>query len=322
MSEEVANHNLLNNVLKQFVTAYFLLCIIGAIDQQADHTCVIPPRNCGCGNCTIRQWITGRSACPHPKQATVQSVSIVTSEHPVSEFFKLRDIGYNKKLLEDTNSLREKFNDYYSLTQAELQKTECNENFTYLVDHIKINFFPNQRTPSIATTHELMSFFITVGVSWFNYFPVHFLVRSMKNPDTKIVQNWDKYASDFKVYCNNRCIKDLSNHVLNQYTEINNSFIVEIDDHYDDIKLSTIQLLRLHIAKVLGCKPTSFYLLAVKEGSLLLLFRYYLDDYLDRFRLSTLQQMALAEFREYNIISLKDVNDQFEKNTDIQNLKV
>ncbi len=297
-----------------FVT--YNLFYVGAIDQQADRICVVP-QNCGCGKCTVSQWVSGSAYCPHPKRATVQSLLVVNNQqnHPVSEFFKLRDIGYNMKLLDDTYSLKRKFTNYYLQTHTELQKPEYDEDFTSLADHIKIAFFPNQETQSIKTTHELLNYLCcTVGVSWFNFFPVRFLVHTMKNPDlnSHIVQIWDDYASDFKKYCNNRRIKDLSNLFVNQYTEINNSFVVEIDDLYNDIKLSTIESLREHISEVLGCSVTSFYLLAVGVGSLLLLFRYYLDDYLDRFGLSIQQCTALADFRECNIISLKDVNNRFE----------
>ena len=96
---------------------------------------------------------------------------------------------------------------------------------------------------------------------------------------------------------------------------------IHLFQQYDDIKLSTIESLRDHISEVIGCSTTSFFLLAVGIGSLLLLFHYYLDDYLDRFRaLSTHQLMELAEFNEC-IISIKDVDNKFEY-PNIQRFKV
>ncbi len=211
------------------------------------------------------------------------------------------------------------FKSCYSKTYDALQRIDTNEDFTRLLDLVKMHFSLNPKVPRIANTHELFEYLCEiVGVSWFNYFPICFLVNSLKVPDQNLVHIWNGYASEFKEYCQERRVKDFTDHhFLNKCAEINNSFIVEINDEYDDdIKLSIIESLRVHISEVLDCKPTDFYLLAVGVGSLLLLFRYYLDDYLNRFRLSKQQRAALVKFHQCNIISLKDVNNKFEYMSD------
>ena len=132
-------------------------------------------------------------------------------------------------MAEDTLTLKRKFTNCYLQTFDELRKIECTQDFNDILHHIRITFFPNQPIPEVANTRQLYDYLcVTAGVIWFNFFPVRFLVSRLNNPDQKIVDIWEDYTSDFKMYCDTRRVKDLSNQFLNQYAEINDSFISTI----------------------------------------------------------------------------------------------
>ena len=131
---------------------------------------------------------------------------------------------------------------------------------------------------------------------------------------------WEEYVQHFKKYCSERNLKEYSGIFFNE--EIDNIFILEIDEHYHNMKLSEIPYLRDSLICVLGCDAISVHLVAVKKGSLLLSFCYCFDDYIIKFQNLTQRQLkSLAEIKVCRITSLKDKHNQFVYN-DIQSYKV
>ena len=87
------------------------------------------------------------------------------------------------------------------------------------------------------------------------------------------------------------------------------------------MKLSDISCLCDSLCYVLDCNNLSVHLLAVSQGSLLLVFCYCFNDYLSKFKLTSKQLICLADINICTILSLRDISSRFVYNN-IQNYKV
>ena len=284
---------------------------------------------CGCGSCTIKDWKQGRR-CEKPNMEEYPKFVLLNPNHKIASQFchtlseenemsamtKVIDDKFRACSLETWSSLK-----YEVEGRGKRRRRGPKQDISDIVMALCIKFSISMpiSVESIPELNHLLS--TTIRVSWYNFEPIHFIAtRRLGDLYPNIIQMWEEYVQHFEKYCSERNLKEYCGVFFNE--EIDNIFILEIDERYHDMKLSEIPYLRDSLIYVLGCGPISVHLVAVKKGSLLLSFCYCFDDYIIKFKNLTPRQLkSLAEIKVCRITSLRDKSNQFIYN-DIQSYKV
>ena len=163
----------------------------------------------------------------------------------------------------------------------------------------------------ITGVDDLNHYFKSICVSWFNFKPIAVISKVFLNclyPD--LVKKWIEYVYLFHNYCNRHHLKEFPGILFN--VESDNIFLMEVDEtNYFNMKLSNISSLHDFLCNVLECNKLSVPLLAALPGSLLLVFCYCAEDYLNRFELTREQLNCLADLKICKVLSLRDIENRF-----------
>ena len=163
----------------------------------------------------------------------------------------------------------------------------------------------------ITDVDDLNHYFKSIRVSWFNFKPIAVISKVFLNclyPELE--KKWIKYVYLFDDYCNRRHLKEFPGILFN--AESDSTFILQVDEtDYYKMKLSNISSLHESLCYVLGCNKLSASLLAALPGSLLLVFCYCAEDYLNRFELTREQLTWLADLKICKVLSLRDIENRF-----------
>ena len=172
----------------------------------------------------------------------------------------------------------------------------------------KLSAWLGRSFPMISNIFKLQAFMHSLGISWFNYEPLHFLAK--ETLDSGLISSWDNYIDCFTYYCSERNLKEYAN-VFFQ-TEQQHVFLLEVDECYSQFTLSDIKDLRKSLSTALKIPFVSLHLVTVRTGSLFIYFHYGYTDYLMMFQsLSSQQLREIASIKGYRILSLVDFYDQF-----------
>ena len=172
----------------------------------------------------------------------------------------------------------------------------------------KLSAWLGQPFPMISNIFELQAFMHSLGISWFNYEPLHFLAK--ESLDSGLISSWGNYIDCFIYYCLERNLKEYAN-VFFQ-TQLQNVFILEVDELYNKLTLSDIGYLRKSLSTALKFPLVGLHLVTVKTSSLFIYFNYGYSDYLIVFQSLSAQQLReIASIKCYRILSLVDFYDQF-----------
>ena len=269
---------------------------------------------CGCGKCTIDDWMQGRP-CLQRRKEYYPNFILLRESSELSTLFK-PNLDTNTTLLAETKDIIEAFYSCYSVTieklYAEVKKTRLRR-IPLSVDEI-VRLLRNQLglpvPQGIASIEQLNNYFMSIRVSWFNFKPIALISKVFLNVIyPELQKKWIKYFHLFHEYCYQRNVKECAGILFN--SENDNTFILRVDEAYYDMMLTDISSLRDSLCYVLGCNKLSVHLVAVAPGSLLLAFCYCFEDYLTRFQLTNEQLTCLADLRICRALELKDIRDRF-----------
>ena len=278
------------------------------------------PLKCGCGNCTVDDWMQGH-LCSQKRKEYYPKFILLQQDSPTLSSLLKPNLDIDISLLAQTRNIIEVFNDCYSLTMKNLHR-EVNGYFygrrgwiPLAIDNI-VRLLQNRLgltvSQEIANVDQLNSYLKSVlRVSWFHFKPIALISKEYLNslyPELR--KKWIKYFDQFHVYCNDRKLKDCATILFNSQND--NIFILRVDEKYNDMKLSDISYLCESLCFVLDCHELSVHLITAVPGSLQLYFGYCSEDYITRFQYLTQEQiLCLADLKVCRILSLRDIENRF-----------
>ncbi len=272
------------------------------------------PQSCGCGQCTIQGWMTGRQCqkmnkCDWgPKLLVVDSSDINTSDKEVVKFGNIFD--RQSKLCVDTGKITDHFTSVSVTTWKHLAEEMIEER---KVSNISVDFAAWLRhpLPMLSNIHDLQNLLHSLRVSWFNFGALHYLATQFLSTYSDVMAIWSDYCINFKDYCCKRNLKSFVN-VFFQIEE-QNVFFVEVDECYYKFTLADIKSLRKSLSIALDVPAVSLHLVTVRGGSVIIYFYYCYSDYLIRFMsLSSLLLKMIAKIKPHRVLSLTDLYNRFQ----------
>ena len=270
------------------------------------------PQSCGCGQCTIRGWMTGK-ACQNleydwrPKLLVVDSSSFNPSVKGIVEFGN----NYHRqaKLCTDSYRIVKHFATVSITTWLHLTKVVRQTDISDIV--VVLGAWLQRPLPMVSNIHELQNLLHSLRVLWFSFGALHFLAEQFLFPlYPEVMTKWNNYCTDFKEYCSNRNLKDYTN-VFFQ-VEDQNIFLIEVDECHYSFTLTDVENFRESLSIALGVPAVSLHLVTVRQKCLIIYLYYCFSDYLTRFKsLSSQQLNMIAVIKPHKILSLTDLYNRF-----------
>ena len=276
------------------------------------------PQSCGCGQCTIRGWMTGK-VCQNVEYDWQPKVLVVDSSETNSSVKEVVDFGksYHRqaKLCADTCKIIKHFTTMSITTWSRLADVVCKTSITDIA--IALGAWLKRPLPMLSNILELQNLIHSLRVSWFSFGALYFLAEYfLFSLYPEVMTSWDNYRAVFKQYCSNRHLKDFTNIFFQ--IEDENIFLVEVDEHYSDFTLADVKNFRESLSIALDVPAVSLHLVTVRQHCLIIYFYYCYSDYLTRFKsLSSQQLNMIAVIKPHKILSLTDLYNQF-KHDNIQ----
>ena len=273
---------------------------------------------CECGECTVIDWMEKRFCSSRSIDHFPKFILLRQPSPELSALLK-NNHDHNIALQAETEEVIEK---YKSLCFLTMEKLNCEVN-GFLISRQRwmplaieeiVRFLQNWLglcvPQEIVSFHQLINYLQSIRVSWFNFKPIALISKVYLNGlYPELQKKWIEYFNLFYKYCYQRNLKDCARILFN--SENDNTFILQVDETYHDMKLSDISCLRDSLCYVLGCNELSIHLITISRSSLLLVFCYCFEDYLSRFQLTSEQLICLADLKICRILSLKDIRSCF-----------
>ena len=274
---------------------------------------------CGCGKCTVDDWMQGR-LCPQRRKEYYPKFILLQRDSPRVSTLLKPNLDMNIMLQAQTENVIEIFKSCYFLTMENLYREvngywyDRQRRIPIVIDEV-VRLLQNRLglpvPQDITDVDNLNNYLKSMRVSWFNFEPIALISKVFLNPFyPELQKKWIEYFHIFHEYCYQRNLRECAGILFN--TENDNIFILRVDEAYYDMTLSDISCLRESLCYVLGCKELSVHLLGISPGSLLLVFCYCADDYHSRFQQLTKEQLTcLADLKICKILSLRDIDNHF-----------
>ena len=284
------------------------------INPEEEEKQLFLPQMCRCGKCTVIDWMQGR-LCLERGIEYFPKFILLPRHSPILSTLS----NCNVTLQAETEEVIKAFTLCCFLTMENLH-LEVNgslyERKRWIplpIDEI-VRLLQNRlglHVPQeIASFQQLNNYLQSIRVSWFNFKPIALISKVFLNAlYPELHKKWLEYFYIFYKYCRERRLKDCPGILFNR--ESDNIFILQVDETYYDMMLSDISCLRDSLCYVLGCNELSVHLLAVSRGSLLLVFCYCAEDYINRFELTREQLTSLANLKICRILELRDFRSHF-----------
>lgn len=286
---------------------FSLFIPVSEVSHQSDASAVFAPQCCGCGQCTMKHWMTSHYSQPmlEPNMNQLIVDSQIFSKFPASEASHCFDI---QKIVEN-------FHIVAMETWTYLEELMDCGNFLFSDIVSELQSLLNHPLPLLTSVHELQSHFHAIHVSWFNYQPLQFLCQkflSPSNPD--LAYCWSNYCRIINEYCSSRSLKQFVDFFFK--IEEENMLIIEIDDRSYDFTLADVDDLTNSLSNILNIPPRSLHLVTVRGGFLNIYFYYCFSDYLTIFKLLKSKELKkLANINDgYKILSFNDLHNHFQYN--------
>ena len=271
---------------------------------------------CSCKKCTVEDWKQGKR-CENPMTEEYPKFVLLSPNHRIAAQLQHGLVEENE-LYAMTEEIDKEFRSCSYQTWCSLKyEVEARDQRKQVISDIIMKLWALP-IPDVTNIRELNNLFSKLHVSWFNFEPIRLIASHMLRSYPEVIQQWEDYVKHFEKYCSDRNVREYASILFNE--ESGNIFTIEIDEQYNEMKLSDIALLRESLSTVLGFHALSVHLVTVK-GCLLLSFCYCFDDYINKFNLTPRQLQSLANSELCKITSLKDKHNVFDYN-DIQNYKV
>ena len=268
---------------------------------------------CGCGKCTIVGWRTG-DTCQLVRYSEYPKLLIVNREHHSASLFQ-QSYDKHSTLCKETSIIIEQFQKVVRNIWNQLHEFDS-ESQKKIIPKI-IRLLQNElniKLPMFLTLDDLQDHFHSLNVSWYNFHAIHLLLKQdVVKQSSNLLADWKGYLTSFKDYCSARNLKDLSNVFF--ITREQNIFILEVDELYDNFKLSDIDGLRKSLSIALCCSFVCLHLVTVRATSLFIYFHYCYTDYLTVFKSLTAYQLKMISEiggSAYNLLSMTDAYNQFQ----------
>ena len=274
---------------------------------------------CGCGKCTVDDWMQGR-LCPQRRKEYYPKFILLQRDSPRVSTLVKPNLGIDIKLQAQTENVIAIFKSCYFLTMENLYR-EVNgywygrrRRIPIVIDDV-VRLLQNRLglpvPQDIVGVDDLNHYLKSIRVSWFNFKPIALISKVFLNPFyPEVHKKWIEYYHHFHEYCYQRNLRECAGILFNN--ENDNIFILQIDETYYNMMLSDISGLRDSLCYVLGCNELSVHLLGISPGSLLLVFCYCADDYHSRFQQLTREQLTcLADLKICKVLSLRDIENHF-----------
>ena len=292
-------------------------CSIG-INPEEEEKQLFLPQMCGCGNCTVDDWMQGRPCLQARKENFPELILLQRNTPIVSTLFK-PNLAVDVELRAETEEVKKLFHTCLYLTIDKLSNEvsrsgkNSRKRIPLSIDKIVRLLKYQLGLPvkqEILSLDQLEEYLCSINVSWFNFKPIAVISQVFLNGIYPELQTkWEKYFRLFYDYCGRRNLKQYAGILFN--TESENIFILRVDGKYYDMKLSDISCLRDSLCYVLDCNKLSVHLITISRSSLLLVFGYCFEDYHSRFQLTNEQLTCLADLRICRILSLRDYRSHF-----------
>ena len=273
---------------------------------------------CECGKCTVTDWMKGRLCLQRSKESFPKFILLQQPSPQLSALLKY-NFDEHVTLQAETEEVIEKYKSCSFSTMEKLYREVngywiCRQRWIPLAIDEIVGLLRNSLglpvSQEIVSFHQLENYLHSIRVSWFNFKPLAEISKVyLHGLYPELQKEWIEYFHLFYEYCYQRNLKDCARILFN--SENDNTFILQVDETYYDMKLSDISCLRDSLCYVLGCNKLSVHLLGVSRGSLLLVFCYCFEDYLSRFQLTSEQLICLADLKICRILSLKDIRSRF-----------
>ena len=293
-------------------TIWYLYCSVSEVASQSGAPPAFLPQSCGCGKCTVKEWMSGRE-CQNLMIDNRPKLLIINPDHPVASDFDKFEKNYarQKRLCSETSYLMSLFTKLSLETWRHLKFVVDSETCKVSDIAFYLSAWLKNQLPMMSYLHELQSYLHSLRVSWFNFGALFFLVEQFLStlyPD--LVAKWNNYLAIFKEYCSVRNLKGYTS-VFFQ-VEDENVFLLEVDERYYNFTLSDIEGLCNSLSIALGCPSVCLHLVTVRGGSLIIYLYYSYSDYLTVFKTLTKEQLKMiSQIKAYRILSLTDLHNQF-----------
>lgn len=294
------------------------MLIAFTVSKVADQSGVSPvflPFSCGCGQCTIRGWMTGHSCrqnIVYTDSAHPKLVQIFEKDNPL--FYELQSSCYRATLANETRYLTDCFRDIRIETWRGLEQLVEEGKYSVADFVFKLNAWLDGKPFPMATNLiELQHHLHSICVTWFNYGPLEYLAKTFLSKNPTLMTNWNEYYRTLQDYCS---IRDLRSRFVSVFfnlpVEGQNVFSLEVDEFLYDFTLADVKYLSNSLSRALGIPSVCLHLVTIGTGSLLIYFYYCYSDYLVMFKALTTQQLQIiSQIKTYRILSLTDLHNRF-----------
>ena len=258
---------------------------------------------CGCGSCTIHDYIQHKP-CPKPtKEFPFLDVQGVSFEADMVKF----------SLIKQTQDIRKAFADFredtfkqlsrkcaYSDVRRYVQRLVHPENHEY--PYLRDKAHRGDKSVKNANDYEQLEDVLCDNYcSWFNYYILKELRSKFLTEDSEIDEGLQKYEEKFSSYCNHRCFESPQYFHPKPVNEEMKTLVFKVEQNFHEFTQNQVHHIKGIVASVINCPRYAVYVKSVQEGcvevSCYILQQFAVINHLSQDQISTL--------KDVNIVSLK-----------------
>jgi hypothetical protein len=258
---------------------------------------------CGCGNCTIHDYIQHK-ACPKPRKefpfldvqgASYEADSVKFSLHKQTQEIRKAFAEFREDTFKRLSSKCT-----YRDVQRYVQRLVYPENQEY--PYLRDKAHRGDNSVKNANDYEQLEDVLCDNYcSWFNYDILKELRSKLLIEDSEIDEGLQKYEEKFSSYCNHRCFESPQYFHPKPVNEEMKTLVFKVEQNFHEFTQNQVHHIKGIVASVINFPGYAVYVKSVQEGCVEVSC-YILQQFATNI---CLNQNQISTLKDIDIVSLK-----------------